>query len=140
MLTEKDAEPLKQDVTDHIELDDFVEPPDRTHHDRFARQSHDLPNEAAEASSRALVRVVPLAYGALLGGLADTTLLGISVGLILSMAFDLNMGRHSMARALSRRLCPVIARLVNLLAKVLRRFGVKAPAALAELRCTRGWL
>lgn len=138
-MSEKDAEPVVQKVTDHVELQEFVEPLDRTHHDRYAQQSHELPDEAAESTSRALVRFVPLAYGALLGALADSILLGLSVGLMLSMAFDLNMGEKSMTRALSQGLCPIFARLANLLARLMRRFGLTAPAALGDMRCRRGW-
>jgi len=140
MLKEKDGEPLVQKVTDPIELEEFVEPPDRTHHDRYARQSHKLPDSAAEATSRALIRIVPLAYGALLGGLTDSMVLGLSVGLILSTVFDLNMGEKSMARALSQGLCLVVARSANLMARLMCRFGLTAPAALGEMRCRRGWL
>jgi len=138
MLTEKEAEFVVKDVTNPVELDEFVESGDRIHHDRYAQQSHELPNEAAEASSRALIRVVPLAYGALLGGLADHVLLGLCVGLMLSLAFDLNMGGKSMARALSRGLCLVVARAGRLLAQIIGRLGLAAPAVLNTLRCRGG--
>jgi len=140
MLTDKDGEPVVQEVTDLVELDEFVEPPDRTHHDRYAQQSHELPDAAAEATSRALIRIVPLAYGALLGSLADSIVLGLWVGLILGTAFDLNMGEKSMARALLQGLCPIVARLANLMARLMCRFGLTAPAALGDMRCRRGWL
>lgn len=140
MLTKKDAEPVVHKVTDQVELDEFVKPHDRAHHDIYARQSHELPDDVTEAASRALIRVVPLAYGGLLGGLADSIALGVSVGLIVSMALDLNMGEKSMLRALSQGLCPVVARLAHLLARLIRRFGFAAPAALGDMRCKTGWL
>jgi hypothetical protein len=49
------------------------------------------------------MRIVPLVYAVLLGGLADSLLLGLSVGLVLSVVFDLFMGSHSLVRALFRR-------------------------------------
>ncbi len=138
MLMKKDSEPVAREVTDRIELDAYVEPRDRTHHDRYAELSHELTDDAAEATSRALIRGVPLGYGALLGGLADNILLGLAVGLVLSLAFDLNMGEKSIARGLFRGVCPAFAEAAHLLARLLRLLGLAAPAALGELRCRAG--
>jgi len=103
MLTDKQVDQVASIVTDELEVDEFVAPLDRAHHDRFARHTHELPNESSEATSRALIRVVPLAYGALLGGLADSLLLGLSAGVILSAAFDLWMGANSLVLSLLRK-------------------------------------
>lgn len=85
---------------DEIELNEFEAPQDSQHHDQFGQYTHRLSDDAAEASTRVLVRLVPLAYGALLGGLAGDMLLGLSAGLALCIAFDLYMGRRSLVRSL----------------------------------------
>ena len=103
MLTEKQVDEVAPIVTDEIEVDAFVAPSNRAHHDRYAHHTHELPEESSEATSRALIRVVPLIYAALLGGLADSLLLGLSAGVILSVAFDLSMGANSLVLALLRR-------------------------------------
>ena len=81
-------------MMDKVEIDELVE---STHH------AHELPNESSELASRVLMRIVPLVYAVLLGGLADSLLLGLSVGLVLSVVFDLYMDSHSLVRALFRR-------------------------------------
>ena len=103
MLTDKQVDKVASIATDELEVDEFVSSSDRSHHDRFARHTHELPDESSEATSRALIRVVPLAYGALLGSLADSLLLGLSAGAILSTAFDLWMGSNSLVLSLLRR-------------------------------------
>ena len=103
MLTDHEADEVVRTVTDELEVDEFVQAADSAHHDRYAHHTHDLPDESSEASSRALIRVVPLVYGALLGGLADSMFLGFSSGMVLSVAFDLSMGGNSMVRSLFRR-------------------------------------
>ena len=139
MLKDKDEDTVAVEVTDQLELDEFVEQRGRTHHDRYARHTHDLPDDSSEASSRALVRVVPLAYGALLGGLADSLWLGFAAGLVLSMAFDLNMAENSLVRSLSRglvnRLCPTVTRAAHRLARLIRRLGLVVPSTLSAMRC-----
>jgi len=102
MLTDKKTDEVVSVVTDELQVDEFVAPADRAHHDRYARHTHELPSESSEATSRVLIRVVPLAYGALLGGLTDSLLLGLSAGVILSAAFDLSMGANSLVLSLLR--------------------------------------
>ena len=91
MLTDEKTESMARSVTEEIEITPFVERQHVTHHDQYVEYSHDLPEDTSEASSRSLVRVVPLAYGVLLGGLADNMLLGLSVGAMASAAFDWHM-------------------------------------------------
>jgi hypothetical protein len=47
-----------------------------------------------------LVRLVPLVFGALLGGLADSTAIGLFVAMAVSLAFDWSMEDKSLVRAL----------------------------------------
>jgi len=103
MKTYKNFQHYPHAVNNELEPDLFVEPLSTTHHDRYAQQSHELSDEASEASSRALVRLVPVLYGGLFGGLADMMLLGFLAGAIVSMCFDLLMGKNSMLRALFRK-------------------------------------
>lgn len=102
-MTEKQVDKVTPIVTDELDVDEFLTPSARAHHDRFARHTHELPDESSEVTSRALIRVVPLAYGALLGSLADSLLLGLSAGAIISVAFDLWMGANSLVLSLLRR-------------------------------------
>ena len=107
--------------------------------DRYVQYSHELPEDEAEASSRALVRFVPLAYGALLGGLADNLPLGLAAGAALSAAFDLFMGSNSMVRSLAQSafpyVCPAVAAMARGLAGATGRLGLKSPSAWREMRC-----
>lgn len=139
MSTEQRNEGQARDVTGAIEIDDFVAPGDGVHHDQRPHYSHELPEEASEATSRALVRVVPLAYGALLGGLSDNLPLGLAAGGAVSIAFDLSMGRDSMVRGLGHglynRLCPAVAATAHGIAGVLERLGLGAPSLLRGMRC-----
>jgi len=134
MLTDPDTDKVVRKVTDELEVDPFVEPADRIHHDRHVHHTHELHHETSEATSRALIRVVPLAYGALLGGLADSLALGLAAGMTVSMAFDLFMGNNSLVRGLSRRLfgkmCPTIAALAHGLANLITRLGLAASPVL----------
>jgi len=68
------------------------------------KYTHELPEETTEAISRALVRIVPLAYGTLLGSLADSTAIGLTAALAISLAFDWSMEEHSIVRGVFRRL------------------------------------
>ncbi len=102
MEPERTFEQYPHAVSDELDADLFIEPPSTAHRDRYARHSHELPDESSEASSRALIRLVPLLYGGLFGGLANNILLGFVVGAMLSMCFDLLMGRNSMLRSLFR--------------------------------------
>lgn len=103
MDTETRFEKYPHAVIDELETELFVDPPPGAHRDRYAQHSHELSDESSEASSRALIRLVPLLYGGLFGGLADNMVLGFLLGALLSMGFDLLMGRNSMLRSLFRK-------------------------------------
>jgi hypothetical protein len=90
-------------MMDKVEIDELVGSTHQGHQNRYVHYAHELPNESSELASRVLMRIVPLVYAVLLGGLADSLLLGLSVGLVLSVVFDLYMDSHSMVRALFRR-------------------------------------
>jgi hypothetical protein len=135
MKNQQESDEVPSEVTDAIEVDEFVPTLDRSHHDQHVRYTHQLPEDDAEATSRALVRVVPLAYGGLLGGLSDNLLLGLSGGVALSAAFDLYMGRDSVVRALFKSACRAIAAASQRLADAIARRGLKVPSALRAMRC-----
>jgi hypothetical protein len=140
MLTEKETQATVQRVTDDIEIAPFVEPTHKVHHDQHVEYTHELPDDTSEATSRSLIRVVPLAYGGLLGGLVDNMLLGVSVGATASAAFDLHMGEHSIARPawqwLVNKACPAVAAAANGLAAIIGHLGLKSLAtALSRVRC-----
>lgn len=122
-----------------LEIVEFAAPGDKTHHDQYVEYSHELSEDSAEATSRALVRFVPLAYGGLLGGLTDAMPLGILGGLVLSIAFDLYMGSNSITRKLSQRigahLCPMMALLARRLATALQHRGWSVPTILKDRHC-----
>jgi hypothetical protein len=126
-------------ATEDLEGVERVVAVETNHRDQYGQYSHELPEDEAEASSRALVRFVPLAYGALLGGLADNLALGLGAGLALSAAFDLFMGSNSMVRSLSQSafpyVCPAIAPIARGLVRATGRVGLKLPSAWREMRC-----
>ena len=74
---------IDKDIPDFetLEIVDFPALDDKTHHDQYVEYSHELSEDSAEATSRALVRFVPLAYGGLLGGLTEAMPLGILGGM-----------------------------------------------------------
>ncbi|MCP5439431.1 MAG: hypothetical protein H6958_02245 [Chromatiaceae bacterium] len=122
-----------------LEVIDFSAGSEKTRHDQYVEYTHELSEDSAEATSRALVRFVPLAYGGLLGGLNDAVLLGILGGLGLSIAFDLYMGKNSMMRAMARRigthLCPMVALLARRLATAMQHRGWAVPSMLKDRHC-----
>jgi hypothetical protein len=142
MSNEQRNEPTVREVTEAIEIEEFVADRQTRHRDQHPHYSHELPDEVSEATSRALVRVVPLAYGMLLGGLSGNMLLGLAAGGALSGAFDLSMGEDSMVRGLGRtlsnRLCPAVAAAAHRLAAALEGLGLGAPALLRGMRCRSG--
>ena len=71
---------------------------------QHAHYTHQLSEEATEAVSRLLIRIVPLVYGAILGSLADDVAIGLTAALAISLAFDLSMEGNSVVRGLYRRL------------------------------------
>ena len=139
MLTEDEGEQISGNVTDIIDLDGFVEHTDTHDYDVYANHTHELSEDTSDASTRALVRFVPLAYGGLLGGLGDNLLLGLLGGLAISVAFDLFMGGNSVVRTLSQSMlkyaCPKIAGGARVSVRMMKRLGLKVPPRLAEMRC-----
>jgi hypothetical protein len=140
MSTDKATEPMARSVTEEIEIAPFVEQQHGSHHDQYVEYTHELPEDTSEATSRSLIRVVPLAYGGLLGGLADNMLLGMAVGATACAAFDLHMGENSLFRStwqwLVARLCPAVAATANGLSALVGRLGLKPLAtALGRVRC-----
>ncbi len=139
MSDAEQTEQVEAKVIDALEVDDYVEPRPREHHDQYAHFTHETSEDSAEAASRALVRAVPLAYGVLLGVTSDELLLGLAAGIGLGVAFDLYMGANSITRALWRRLrahaCPVVAVAAHAFARGIGRSGLPAPAALSRMRC-----
>ena len=85
-----------------------VRVPDGAHHDRHVHNTHELSDDATEASTRVLIRVVPMVYGALLGALADHPIPGLLAGFTLTLALDLRMGPDSLFRPI---VGPVVDRL-----------------------------
>lgn len=139
MMTEQQREQIASRVNDDIEVEALAETLDERHHDQYGHYSHELSDDSAEAASRALIRVVPIAYGALLGALADNLFLGLFIGLVLSAALDFWMGDESVVRAIVRRLfpfvCPLVATAARALADAIGRLGVNPPAALSRVQC-----
>ncbi len=136
-------------VSDVGELDDRFAEPQRvaralnvvppTAGDRYDTHTHELSDAAAEAVSRLLIRVVPLAYGGLLGWLADMTPFGLLLGAAASAAFDVHMAQHSLLRRgvrwVRHDLCPRLQRAGQGIARLAARLGVALPRALRRLPC-----
>ena len=80
--------------------------PDKARHATTTRSArpHEIPEHTAEAVSRLLTRVVPLVYGTLLGLTGGSLHVGVLIGALGSLAFDLSMDGHSLARPVARRL------------------------------------
>jgi hypothetical protein len=110
-----------------------------THEDQYAHYSHQMPDETKEAAGRFIVRIVPLLYGVLLGGLSDHLSVGIVLGLVGSIGLDLRMGEQSLVQPLARRfwraVCPRAALLVRALVDRLEAAGLQVPERLRSLRC-----
>ena len=157
MTDDKETTRTARRATDDIVIDKFVprtSPVDavdgesevyaaRTkpvHQDQHLHYTHELPEAAADAVSRVLIRVVPLAYGLLLGGLSDNMPLGLALGAIVSVIADLNLREHSFTRALILSIrngaCPTVAKAAHGLAVVLGRLGGTTPRSLSQMRCT----
>ncbi|MCB1801522.1 MAG: hypothetical protein KDI82_07545 [Gammaproteobacteria bacterium] len=121
---------------------DHNDPVVQPHIDRYAHHDHELSESTAEAVSRTIIRLVPLAYGILLGGLIDSLVMGLVAGGILSAALDLSMRGQSLLRALARdltaRLCPLVAAIAHGLAVVSARAGVPRLGVLRRVSCGAG--
>lgn len=73
---------------------------DPSHHDRCAHYSHELSDDAAEASTRFLIRAVPAVYGVFLGIVGKHPVLGTIAGVLVTTLLDLRMGDSSLSRPL----------------------------------------
>lgn len=139
MLSKDPNEPTAQQVTDDIEIAPLPETQHSPHHDQHVEYTHELTDDASEATSRWLIRIVPFAYGGLLGALAENFALGLALGGLASAAFDLHMGENSVLRPASRGLfdrgCPLIAAMAGGLATSIRRLGLRPPAILGRVDC-----
>lgn len=139
MSFDKDTDQFAEDLSEELEIDEFVAPERAAHHDQHGQYTHELPEDSTDAASRSLVRFVPLVYGALLGGLADSVALGLVAGAAVSAVFDLYMGENSMVRGMfrmtSRMACPAIAAAAHGMAGIFRRLGLAPPAVLGDVRC-----
>ena len=135
---------------DHaIELEDYFadrpveaprdEPAPPIHRDQHVEYTHELPEGTAEAVSRALIRIVPLIYGGLLGHLGGNMALGLLLGFASAAAFDLYMGNKSILRNHGRwaavYLCPRLVAVAHGLAGLIQRLGGRAPDFLRRLHC-----
>jgi len=118
---------------------DSVEAVKKPYQDRYVHYSHDMPDETAEASARALIRTVPMIYGVLLGGILGNMLVGLSMGAALTIALDMRMAKFSwflpVLGPVLDPFCPVINGIAHGLAKLLRVIGLPAPAFLADMQC-----
>ncbi|MGB5450624.1 MAG: hypothetical protein WBM71_02190 [Sedimenticolaceae bacterium] len=107
--------------------------------DKYVRYSHEMTDDTAEASARALTRAVPVIYGLLLGALIENLLLGASLGVVLSIALDSRMGRDSLSLPLLRPLfvsaCPAIAAIMHGLARVIRAIRLPVPSSWDDMPC-----
>lgn len=139
MSFDKDADQCADDLSEELEIDEFVPHERPVHHDQHGHYTHELPEGGADAASRALVRFVPLVFGGLFGSLADNVVLGLVTGVTASAAFDLYMGENSIIRGLSRRVlrmaCPGIAAAAHGTAGIFKLLGLAPPAALGNVQC-----
>ena len=76
-------------------------------HDQYVQYNHEMTDDTAEASARTLIRMVPLVYGGLVGGIMGVVPLGLAIGLATTMALDIKMGRHSITLRLLKPLMAI---------------------------------
>ena len=117
----------------------YAPPAKPVHRDQRPHYTHELPDPAADAVARALIRVVPLAYGLLLGGLSDNMHLGVALGAAVAVIADINLRAHSFTRVLMLAIrnvaCPTVVKAAHGLAGVLGRLGGATPRSLSQMRC-----
>jgi predicted lipid-binding transport protein (Tim44 family) len=109
------------------------------HHDRYVHYTHQMPDETAEASARVLIRLVPLMYGALMGGLYGHLAAGLLLGLVPSLALDYRMGGKSLIQPVLQRCaatgCPLLAAAVRGMSAAIGAIGLPVPTKLRQKRC-----
>jgi hypothetical protein len=112
---------------------------ERLRQDHYVHYTHQMSDEAAEAWARALIRLVPLVYGALVGGFYGNLPAGLLLGLVVSLALDYRMWHNSFSRPLLRRCaatgCPVVAAVVRGFARTIGALGVRVPSTLRQMHC-----
>ena len=109
------------------------------HHDQYVHYTHQMSDETAEASARVLIRLVPLVYGALMGGLYGNLPAGLLLGLVASLALDYRMGGKSLIQPVLRRCaatgCPLVAAAVRGVAATIGAFGLPVSTTMRQKRC-----
>ncbi len=109
------------------------------HRDQYVQYSHQMTAGTADSSARTLTRLVPLIYGALLGGLVGSVALGMVFGLLMSAALDIRMGDKSIGRPLLRPVfrlaCPFVLPLLRALGIAGSGPRLPVPAGLRDARC-----
>ena len=142
MLPGEESDQRSHNARDKTETDEYARPRQRIRRGRQVRYTHQLSDESSEVMSRTLIRLVPLAYGVMLGALSDRLWLGLSAGLVSSAAFDVYMGRHSLTRLAFRRLSKIACLMVSVLsggfAALIGFVGLPAPAVLRDMECEKG--
>ena len=142
MLPGEESDQRSHNARDKTETDEYARPRQSIRRGRQVRYTHQLSDESSEVMSRTLIRLVPLAYGVMLGALSDRLWLGLSAGLVSSAAFDVYMGRHSLTRLAFRRLSKIACLMVSVLsggfAALIGFVGLPAPAVLRDMECEKG--
>lgn len=105
MLTNATNGATARRVVEEIEVDEFVPrgpvPPGGDQQTQVERHAFD---GYAAVSSRLLIRLLPIAFGILLGSIADNLAIGLVAAIAVSLSFDLSMEDGSIVRALYRYL------------------------------------
>ena len=142
MLPGEESDQRSDNAPDDNEASGYARPRQRIRRGRQVRYTHELSDESSEVMSRTLIRLVPLAYGVMLGALSDRLWLGLSAGLVSSAAFDVYMGRHSLTRLAFRRLSRIACLIVSMLsggfAALIGFVGLRVPIVLREMECEKG--
>ena len=142
MLPGEESDQRSDDARDNTETDGYVRPRQRIRRVRQVPYTHELNEESSEVLSRTLIRLVPLAYGIMLGVLSDRLWLGLSAGLVFSALFDVYMGRHSLTRIAFRSLlkatCLIVSALSGGFAALVGFVGLPVPAVLRAMECGKG--
>ena len=109
------------------------------HRDQYVQYSHQMTAGTADSSARTLTRVVPLIYGALLGGLVGSVPLGAVFGLLMTVALDMRMGDKSISRPLLQPVfrlgCPIFSPLLRALGIAGSSMRLPVSARLRNARC-----
>ena len=111
----------------------------RHHRDQYVDYSHEMSHDTYEASGRVIVRIVPLLYSGMIGGIFDHMVAALSIGILVSVALDLTMGNKSLSRPILRPLmhfgCPLFAAVSRSIARAVYATGIYKPTQWRDLRC-----